>query len=1432
MRYYLYIDNIHGGTSGDHRFEGAFDDVSFLSYQIDRLVELSRSGGGSQTTPADFSPLTLQLPIDQGLTDIYSAAQGGDPIASIRLIGVTDDIAATVAFELKLGEVRIEQLVQTNASDSLVLGYEAISVSTWETDARGQRGEEQNFSWNLNQQSDAVNIRDPRLPRDASVGEEPEHYFLFIDGVRGSSTREHFEGAFEIDNFFIGVDGAAAAVGGGRASLGEPTPLSVQIEFSDGLTDLMEAMAHGRQFASVRLVGTTGGQNPVVTYDLRLGDAFLTGLQDANGHGGLEFAYESLRLEISDAESVATPEVFAWHVPGGGIPDPQIPHDGSGGGAEHYYLFIDGIRGSSTHARYAGAFEIDSHQLSLASSVNTSTGGSLSVSRAQFSDLSVFLDLDDGLTGLLAASAAGRTIPSLRLVGTNEVRGDEIETFDLLLGDVLVTRVGESAALDHVQFTYEAIRLVTTPIDERGTAGSTDEFRWNLESNSNQVTIDPPRLPLTASGGDAAHYYLFIDGLNGGSTAQHFEGAFEIFDHQLSVDLPVLLGAGGQMPGRADFGPLDVTLALEGGLTGALGELVGGTHLPAIRLVGVTDGESPQITYDLRLGDAQITDIQNFGAGSRMSFEYGQINLTTRDQLPNGSLGNANTFAWDVAENRSGGTIPLPHLGNAVPGGGASHYYLVIDHLNGGSVAEDFVGAFEIDAYNISFHSEPDIAGGGGTTSSRPEFSPLTVNLSLTDGLTSLLDDLATGTTRTVRLVGLSEGEDPLVTYDLRLDGARLTSYDDNTWGDSLSFDYDRISVRTREAEPGGNVLQSPVFGWNLEDNRASGEVPVARPASQSLGGVGERHYLFLDGIEGNSVADGFAGAFDVTDFHLGAFRVDSENGRETGRPQFSDLQIFLLDGHDNIDILAAIASGETLRTARLVSVSGGESPLVTFDLRLAEVDVSQIVESAGRGFEQEFLSLHFGAIQILTTDQTARGEAGAGGEFAWDLRSNSPGDDIPLPNSNSAPIITSNGGGATAAASVAEGTTLVTTLVASDPEATAGTQTLGYAIVGGEDADLFEIRSGNQLHFRNAPDFESLPVAGALAGYQVIVQVSDGEGGSDSQAFTVDVSDENEAPLVSGLVDFGLLNGGSRLITTAELLANASDPDAGDTLQVENLTLNAEAGSLAAQGPGTWIYTAAAGFVGTASFSYQVGDGEFHTAGSARLDVSNPIVALSGQRQVSGSAAAETFVVERSNLEINSGAGDDVIIIDPESHGDLRHVINGGSGNDTLDFSRFTEPVMVSLQGGNLVSLEYGAASVRGIENLIGGSGNDALFGNAGANRLAGGAGNDQIIGRDGNDTLIGDAGNDVLIGGNGNDRFVFAPGFGDDLIIDFRVGNAVSHDTLDLRGLGFASRADVLADATGAGASVVLHAGDDSVTLQGVSLAQLSAAEHWLLV
>ena len=143
-------------------------------------------------------------------------------------------------------------------------------------------------------------------------------------------------------------------------------------------------------------------------------------------------------------------------------------------------------------------------------------------------------------------------------------------------------------------------------------------------------------------------------------------------------------------------------------------------------------------------------------------------------------------------------------------------------------------------------------------------------------------------------------------------------------------------------------------------------------------------------------------------------------------------------------------------------------------------------------------------------------------------------------------PIITSNGGGATASVSVSENSTAVTTVAATDPDVG---QTPVYSISGGADLARFTINSSTgALSFINAPNFEAPTDANTDNVYEVIVEASDGAI-TDTQTISVAVTDQNEAPSITSS------GGGATTLvsvstnSTAVGTVTASDPDANTTL-------------------------------------------------------------------------------------------------------------------------------------------------------------------------------------------------------------------------------------------------------------------------------------------
>jgi len=117
--------------------------------------------------------------------------------------------------------------------------------------------------------------------------------------------------------------------------------------------------------------------------------------------------------------------------------------------------------------------------------------------------------------------------------------------------------------------------------------------------------------------------------------------------------------------------------------------------------------------------------------------------------------------------------------------------------------------------------------------------------------------------------------------------------------------------------------------------------------------------------------------------------------------------------------------------------------------------------------------------------------------------------------------------------------------------------------------------------------------------------------------------------------------------------------------------------------------------------------------------------------------------------------------------------------GNDTFDFSGYTNNQTIDLRQGNFSSVgglvgNVAVAKGADIENAIGGTGADTLWGNGLNNVLRGGGGADSVSGGAGADTLVETSGSNVLRGDEGDDQISGGSDFDD---INGNMGNDTVH-------------------------------------------------------
>ena len=163
-------------------------------------------------------------------------------------------------------------------------------------------------------------------------------------------------------------------------------------------------------------------------------------------------------------------------------------------------------------------------------------------------------------------------------------------------------------------------------------------------------------------------------------------------------------------------------------------------------------------------------------------------------------------------------------------------------------------------------------------------------------------------------------------------------------------------------------------------------------------------------------------------------------------------------------------------------------------------------------------------------------------------------------------------------------------------------------------------------------------------------------------------------------------------------------------------------------------------------------------------------------------------------------------------------------SFNDTLkkiDASKRTKAIKIT--GNNNENIILGGSKADTIiagtkaSTLSGGAGSDLIQGSVEDDSIVGGGGADVLYGLAGDDTLYGGAGNDTLYGGAGNDVFIYNSGNGNDVIMDYEVG-----DTIKL-GKGLTVKKSVKS-----GSDYVLTIGSNKLTLKGAGDKSISVANY----
>ncbi|WP_189347855.1 DUF4347 domain-containing protein, partial [Undibacterium macrobrachii] len=324
------------------------------------------------------------------------------------------------------------------------------------------------------------------------------------------------------------------------------------------------------------------------------------------------------------------------------------------------------------------------------------------------------------------------------------------------------------------------------------------------------------------------------------------------------------------------------------------------------------------------------------------------------------------------------------------------------------------------------------------------------------------------------------------------------------------------------------NIL--PFANLTVSDvDSTSGKVTITYPAANgSLVGTG------LSGTPGNYVLETSTTSLSTLNTELRALVfVPTENQIV---PNSTVRTTFTLTPGDGIrDGRANTATNTTATSindapvidnnssAASAAVNAAENQTAVMTFTTTDPDVGQSITYSKSGTDAALFTIHpTTGVLTFTTAPNFEAPTDAGGDNIYDviitvsdgIASDSQAIAVTVTNVNEHPVITSNGGGASAGITISENQTAITTVQASDVDATTS---IVYS-VSGTDAALFDINNATgALTFKNAPNFEAPADSGANNVYDIVVSASDGTL-SDTQAISITVTDSNDAPIVSGL--------------------------------------------------------------------------------------------------------------------------------------------------------------------------------------------------------------------------------------------------------------------------------------------------------------------------
>jgi type VI secretion system secreted protein Hcp len=151
-------------------------------------------------------------------------------------------------------------------------------------------------------------------------------------------------------------------------------------------------------------------------------------------------------------------------------------------------------------------------------------------------------------------------------------------------------------------------------------------------------------------------------------------------------------------------------------------------------------------------------------------------------------------------------------------------------------------------------------------------------------------------------------------------------------------------------------------------------------------------YYLKLDGIQGESVTDGFKDQIQILSFSWGGSQTTSvagTGGSGAGKVDLSDLSIMKHYDKSSPQMFKSLISGTHIKTGVLSATKAGGGGKPFLKISLGELFITSLQDSASSEIPTESVSFSYNTIKVEYSTQNDQGILTAVGAVSYDLKAN-----------------------------------------------------------------------------------------------------------------------------------------------------------------------------------------------------------------------------------------------------------------------------------------------------------------------------------------------------------------------------------------------------------------------------------------------------------